>query len=241
MGAQLAGKNRNWRPQLTRWEKRVGWAFFALYIFVFPFLVGGVVRILDEHLELALTPVQSNVVYYTVILLLLIAVFWDFLRHAAVILRENLRASFFVFGMGLLAGLAGTCLVGAIPLPAPNPVLADYKEQYAQAGGAVFAIVVLLRPAVEEILFRGLLFGSLRKKSRALAYGVSAGLFALVSVWQYALVPEVGGAFHLLRFIQYLPLGLVECWVYDVSGSVYTPMVLRMALQAAFLLFALAA
>ncbi len=241
MGAQLAGKNRNWRPQLTRWEKRVGWAFFALYIFVFPFLVGGVVRILDEHLELALTPAQSNAVYYTVILLLLIAVFWDFLRHAGTILLENLRSSFFVFGMGLLAGLVGTCLAGAIPLPMPNPVLADYKEQYALSGGAVFAIVVLLRPAVEEILFRGLLFGSLRKKSRALAYGVSAGLFALVSVWQYALVPEVGGALHLLRFIQYLPLGLVECWVYDVSGSVYTPMVLRMALQAAFLLFALVA
>ncbi len=241
MGAQLAGRNKNWRPQLTRWEKRVGWAFFALYIFAFPLLVGHMVRILDERLELAFTPAQSNTVYYTVILLLLIAVFWDFLRHAVTILLDNLRPSIFVFGMGLLAGLAATCLAGAIPLPVENPVLADYKEQYALAHGATFAVVALLRPAVEEILYRGLLFGSLRKKNRALAYGVSAGLFALVSVWQYALVPDGGGALHLLRFIQYLPLGLVECWVYDVSGSVYTPMVLRMALQTAFLVFALAA
>ncbi len=240
MGAQLAGKGKSWRPQLTRWEKRVGWAFFALYIFAFPFLVGGVVRILDEHLELAFTPAQSNAVYYTVILLLLIAVFWDFLRNAAAILRDNLRPSFFVLGVGLLAGLAGTCLAGAIPLPVENPVVAGYKEQYALARGATFAIVVLLRPAVEEILYRGLLFGSLRKKSRALAYAVSAGLFALVSVWQYTLTTE-GGLSYLLLLVQYLPLGLVECWVYDVSGSVYTPMVLRMALQAAFLVFALAA
>lgn len=241
MGTQVAGKGTGWRPQLTRWEKRVGWAFFALYIFAFPFLVGHMVRILDERLELALSPAQSSAVYYTVILLLLIAVFWDFLRHAAVILRDNLRPSIFILGVGLLAGLAATCLVGLIPLPVGNPVLADYQEQYALSGGATFAVVVLLRPAVEEILYRGLLFGSLRKKNRALAYGVSAGLFALVSVWQYALVPEAGGALHLLRFIQYLPLGLAECWAYDVSGSVYTPMVLRMALQGAFLLFALAA
>ncbi len=241
MGTQLAGKSTRGRPLLTRWEKRVGWACVALYFFAFRFLVGHMVRILDERLELALTPAQSNAVYYTVILLLLIAVFWDFLRNAAAILLDNLRPSVFVFGMGLLAGLAATCLAGAIPLPVENPVLVDYKEQYALAGGAVFAIVVLLRPAVEEILFRGLLFGSLRKKSRALAYGVSAGLFALVSVWQYALVPDEGGWAYLLLAVQYLPLGLVECWVYDVSGSVYTPMVLRMALQAAFLTFALAA
>lgn len=240
MGAQLAGKNRTWRPQLTRWEKRVGWAFFALYIFAFPILMGEVLRRLDEHLELAFLPVQSSAVYYTAVLLLLIAVFWDFLRNAAVILRDNLRPSIFVFGMGLLAGLGATCLAGAIPLPVENPVLFYYKEQYAMAGGATFAVVALLRPAVEEILYRGLLFGSLRKRSRALAYGVSAGLFALSNVWQYVPTPD-GGWLYLLLAVQYLPLGLVECWVYDVSGSVYTPMVLRVALQGAFLLFALMA
>lgn len=240
MGIEMAGRPKSWRPRLTPWEKRVGWCFFALYIFAFPFLVGGVVRILDEHLDLALTPARSSAVYYTVILLLLIAVFWDFLRHALTILQENFRPSLFVFGAGLLAGLGLTCLAGAIPLPVENPVIADYKEQYALAGGATWAVAVLLRPAVEEILYRGLLFGSLCKRSRALAYAVSAGLFALGGVWQYALTME-GGAVWLLLALQYLPLGLVECWVYDVSGSVYTPMALRMALQAAFLIFALLA
>ena len=221
-------------------EKRVGWCFFALYLFAFPFLVGGVVRILDERLELAFTAAQTSAVYYAIVLLLLIAVFWDFLDNAVTILKENFRSSLFVFGAGLLAGLALTCLAGAIPLPVVNPVIADYKEQYALASGATWLVVVLLRPAVEEILYRGLVFGALCKTDRVWAYVVSTGLFALGGVWQYMAVMDEGIAYILL-LIQYLPLGLVECWVYDVSGSVYTPMILRMALQGAFLMFALIA
>lgn len=238
MEMELAGKvNQNWRPQLTRWEKRVGWCFFALYLFVFPFLVGGVLRLLDDRLALELTLAQTNTIYYAVVLLLVAAVFWDFLRHAAKILRENFRPSLFIFGVGLLAGLAGTCLMAAIPTGVENPAIQGYREQHYMAAAATWAVVVVLRPAVEEILYRGLLFGSLRKGHRALAYAVSAGLFALGSVWQHTADPELGPA-ALLLALQYLPLGLVTAWSYDVSGSVYTPMALRMALQGAFLAFA---
>lgn len=239
MGALREDRPRSWRPQLTAQERRVGWAFFTLYLFAFPFLVGGVVRILDERWELSLAPAQSNAVYYTVILLLLMAAFWDFLRHAVTILRDNLRPSAFAFGAGFFAALALTVLVGLIPLPVSNPVLVDYKEQHYLAAGATWAVVALLRPAVEEILYRGLLFGSLRKKNRALAYGVSAGLFALASVWQFAF--PFAGPGYLLLAIQYLPMGLVLCWSYDISGSVFVPMALRMTLNALFLCMALAA
>lgn len=237
MGDVTPPRQRKWRPQLTRQERRVGWAFFVLYLFALPFFVGGVVRILDERLQLLFTPAQSNMVYYTIILLLLIAAFWDFLRNAGVILKDNLRPSLFAFGAGFFAGLVLTCLAGCIPLPVTNPVSFDYKEQFALAAGPTWAVVVLLRPAVEEILYRGLLFSSLRKKNRPLAYLASAGLFALASVWQFAF--PAGGAAYLLLLLQYLPLGAVLSWSYDISGSVYVPMVLRMALQAMFLIFAL--
>lgn len=223
---------------MTGQERRVGWAFFALYLFAFPFLVGGVVRILDEGWQLLLTPAQSNAVYYTVILLLLVAVFWDFFRHGVDILRDNLRPSLFALAAALVAGLALTVLAGLIPLPVTHPVLEDYKEQFLLAPGSTVAVVVILRPAVEEILYRGLFFGSLRKRRRALAYGLSTAVFALSCVWQYAFPSgEIG---YLLLAIQYLPLGLVQCWSYDVSGSVLTPMLLRMLLSGLFLIFALA-
>lgn len=216
----------------------MGWAFFALYLFAFPFLVGGVVRILDEEWQLLLAPAQSNAVYYTVILLLLVAVFWDFLRHGVDILTDNLRPSCFALVAGLAVGLTATALLGLIPVGVENPVLVDYPEQHLLAPGSTLAVVVFLRPAVEEILYRGLFFGSLRKRNRILAYVLSSGVFALACVWQYAF--PSGQLQYLLLALQYLPLGLIQCWSYDVSGSVFTPMALRMMLNGSFFALALA-
>lgn len=230
------GSRGPWRPQLTRQERRVGLVFFALYLTAFPLLVGGVVRALDERLELLLTSVQSNAIYYTLVLLMLVAVFWDFLRNAAVILRENLRPSLLAFGAGFFAALALTCLLGLIPLPVKNPAIENYKAQLYAAPAATWAVAGLLRPVVEEILYRGLLFGALRRESRGWAYAASAGLFALSAVWQHALFS--GNPAYLLLLIQYLPLALTLCWSYDVSGSVYVPMALRVAVQTMFLIFA---
>lgn len=240
VGAVREGREKSWRPQMTEQERRVGWAFFALYLVVFPFVVGGVVGILDERLGLSLAPAQSIAIYYAVVLLLLVTVFWDFLRHAAIILRENLRPSLFILAVTLLAGLMGTVLAGLVPLPVENQVLTDYKEQFMLTPGSTVAVAVLLRPLVEEILYRGLLFGSMRKRySRAVAYGVSAAVFALACVWQN-MIPS-GSPAYLLLAIQYLPLGICQCWCYDVSGSVLTPMALRVILNGWFLGLALLA
>ena len=165
------------------------------------------------------------------------AVFWDFLRHALTILQDNLRPSLFAFGAGFFAALVLTCLAGLIPLPAANPEIETYKLYLFAAPAATWAVAGFLKPVVDEILYRGLLFGTLRKESRVWAYVLSAGLFALSAVWQHAL----GNPACILLLIQYLPLGLVLCWSYDVSGSVFVPMAIRVAAQTLFLIFAAAA
>ncbi|MEG2138841.1 MAG: CPBP family intramembrane glutamic endopeptidase, partial [Oscillospiraceae bacterium] len=99
-------------------------------------------------------------------------------------------------GTGLVGAALGSVLVSLIPLPMALPLLTDYPQQYAISPGATVAIVVLLQPLVDEILFRGLLFGSLRKYSRLLAYVVSTLAFALCSVWQF--VPLYGFSYLLL-------------------------------------------
>lgn len=245
MGAVKPRRQRPWRPQLTVQEQRVGWVFLALYILVFPFLMGVLLDLMEQNWELGFTVAQANAVYFTIILLLLMAAFWDFLRHSMTTLADNFMPSIFAFGAGFFVALAATCLVGSFPFPVSNPVLApmadpmSYKGQYAIAPGATLAVVALLQPAVEEILYRGLLFGSLRKRNRVLAYCVSVGLFALGAVWRHAISTALeGGWLYLLLAAEYLPVGLVECWSYDISGSVMTPIALRMALQAVFLILA---
>lgn len=228
-----------WRPQLTVEEQRVGWVFFGLYLFVFPFLVGLVTRFLDEHLELGFTAAQSSAVYYAAMLLLLAAVFWNFLKNAFRILRDNTRRNVFALAAGAVGGLVLTVLVSLIPLPVENPVIGDYRAQFFLSPGYTTAVVMFLRPMAEEILFRGLLFGSLRKKNRAVAYAVSVGLYALMAAWQFA-VPD-GGPLYLLLALRYLPMAAAATWAYDVGGSVFTPMALRVILNGLFLVFALIA
>lgn len=228
-----------WRPQLTVEEQRVGWVFFALYLFVFPFLVGLVTRFLEEHLELGVPAAQSSAIYYAAVLLLLVAVFWDFLKNAFRILSDNTRRNLFALVVGFLGGMLFTVLLSLIPLPVENPVIGDYRGQFLLAPGFTTAVVMFLRPMTEEILYRGLLFGSLRKKNRPLAYAVSIGLSALAAVWQFA-VPD-GGALYLLLALRYIPLAAAATWAYDIGGSVLTPMALRVILNGLFLVFALIA
>lgn len=225
----------SWRPQLTRQEKRLGWVFFGLYLLVFPVVMGWIWRLLDNVLDIYFTAeAVSSAVYYAIALLILVAAFWEFLRHAVRLFGQRVPENLF----GVLTGLGGclvlTTLVGLIPLPVVNPVFIDYKGQFLLAPGHTVAVVVFLRPAVEEILYRGLLFGSLRGKNRPLAYAVSSLLFAVGSVWQYAF--PAGGAAYLLLALQYLPMGLAYCWSYDNGGSVFAPIILRVIVQGLGLL-----
>jgi membrane protease YdiL (CAAX protease family) len=69
---------------------------------------------------------------------------------------------------------------------------------------AVFGLAVLIGPVVEEVLFRGVVFGSIRQKNRILAYVVSMVLFSVYHIWQYC--GGLRGPHALHYAIQYLPV-----------------------------------
>ncbi len=93
----------------------------------------------------------------------------------------------------------------------------------------MFAISVLLAPVVEETLFRGVVFGSLRRKNAFLGYLVSSLLFSIYHLWSYLLAD-----FHpslLWYLLQYLPAGLVLGWTYDYSKTLFAPIFLHMMIN----------
>lgn len=224
-----------WQQSLSGHEKRSGFVLFGLYLFVFPFMMSAFVRVLDEHLDLWLTPAEANTIYYAIVLTLLVAVLWDFLTHSVSELFRSAGFGVLVLCVALAAATALTCLTSLLPLPVENPALADYQSQFA-ASPAFVVFMVLLRSAVEELLYRGLLFSSLRPKSRPLAYLLSTLLFALGSVWQYA---ALGGWGSLLLAVEYLPMGLCLSWAMDMTESVLIPLLARCGMSVLFLAFAL--
>ena len=83
---------------------------------------------------------------------------------------------------------------------------------------------------MEEVLFRGLVFGNLKNKSRTVAYVVSCLLFALLHVWQFAVVRQ--DITYFLLMVQYLVPGLVLAWAYDHTGTLWSSILLHAAANA---------
>ena len=104
------------------------------------------------------------------------------------------------------------------------------SAQIDDAPRVTMLIVIFLAPFVEEVLFRGLVFGNLRRKSAAVGYLVSCLLFALLHVWQFAVVNR--DITYFLLMLQYLVPGLVLAWVYDRTGTLWTSIGLHAAANA---------
>ena len=88
---------------------------------------------------------------------------------------------------------------------------------------------VLLVPLAEECMHRGAVFGGLYRKNRLFAYIISTILFALVHIDGY--FGMVDGVLLLLNFLQYIPAGIVLAAAYDISGSIFAPIFIHMAVN----------
>ena len=229
------GRRRPWRPQITRAELHRGWVFFALYVFLFPWLMGWVQRSYQGEFPVA----EANAVYYLIIAVLTFLVFWSFLRHGFHLLLDWLPENLFAFVTGLAGGVLLHLLAGLIPLPVQNPNLLSYPEQYAFAPASTLLILLILMPLVEEPLFRGLLFSTARGYSRVLGYALSVGVYALYCAAQFVYAYGALDLRYLLLAIQYVPMALALTWCYDRGGSIWSAIALHAVFNGLTLLSAL--
>lgn len=220
--------SQKWRPQMTDSERKRGWVFFGLYLLVFPWLMGWLQKVFTDGEPMV---AEANVLYYALLFTLSLLVFWSFLRHAFSLLIDWLPENFFAILTGLAGYLVTAVAVYFIPLPVPDLIPLDYGQQFLLAPGPTVVVAVLLMPLVEEVLFRGLMFGSLRRYSRSIAYAVTIPLYALALVWQYCFHPTGLDLRYLLLAVRYLPMSAALAWCYDNGGSVWGAVLLHMAIN----------
>lgn len=79
--------------------------------------------------------------------------------------------------------------------------------------------VVLLAPITEEILYRGLIFAGLYRRSKWAAYLVSALVFSTVHVVGY--VGQYNFSQLLLCLLQYVPASICLGWTYARTGNLF--------------------
>lgn len=215
-------------------EKIAGTVLFVIYLAVLPFAAGPLFRLMGGLLGVTISQGLQNILYYYILFAVTVIVFHGFLMRTSRSFADNLGGACKYIAVGLVALYGLNELAYRLTrLLAPTQTnLNDttISAQIEDAPHMTLLIVVFLAPFVEEVLFRGLVFGNLRRKSAAVGYIVSCLLFALLHVWQFAVVNR--DVTYFLLMLQYLVPGLVLSWVYDRTGTLWTSIGLHAAANA---------
>lgn len=230
----MSGKNLPFRYTMTKNEKILGWAYLPVHIFLLPLIFNIYVYQGGSGNE-----VQVNAAYYGIGLIYVLLFMRRYLRAEFDTLLDNkllsavsVVTSYFIYTVLAYGALfLLSILLGDIENPNNEAV-----ENLVTGGrNAMFGVVVIMAPVLEEVLFRGVVFSSLRKKSRVLAYAVSAALFSLYHIWSYTVA--YGDITMLLYGIQYIPPAVALAWCYERSGSIWPCIIFHMCVNGAGLIY----
>ena len=219
---------------MTYGEQIAGVVFLVIYLLVLPFVTTPLFNLAERLLDTTISGAMRNILYYYILFAVTLIIFHGFLARTSRRLLDNLGLACKSAAVGLV-GLYGLNelvyrLTNLIFTNRTNLNDTTISAQIDDAPHMTLLIVIFLAPFVEEVLFRGLVFGNLKSKSRALAYAVSCLLFALLHVWQFAVVKQ--DVTYFLLMIQYLVPGLVLAWAYDHSGTLWSSIALHAAANA---------
>ena len=211
-------------PYMTSGEKIAGTILFAVYLVVLPFVTDPLFRFVGRLLDTTISATVQSVIYYYVLFAVTLIVFHKFVARTSRNFADNLGVACRNMLLGLIALYGLNELVyrlsSLVISNRTNLNDTTISAQIQDAPRVTLLIIVFLAPFIEEVLFRGLVFGNLKRKSRVVAYLVSCLLFALLHVWQFAVVQQ--DITYFLLMVQYLVPGAVLAWAYESSGTLWT-------------------
>ena len=219
---------------MTATEQVAGVVFFVIYLLVLPFATSPLFRLAERMLATDLSPAVQNTIYYYILFAVTVVIFHGFLGRTT----RHLFDRGTLVGKTILTGIVAHYGLNELVYRVANLLISGrtnlndstISAQIDDAPRSTLLIVIFLAPFVEEMLFRGLVFGNLKNKSRVVGYAVSCTLFALLHVWQFAVNHQ--DVTYFLVMVQYLVPGLVLAWAYEHSGTLWTAIGIHAAVNA---------
>lgn len=209
---------------MTRRETALGWCYLLFSMFALPF-------ILVFFPSLSVTEV--NLIYFFLNFLSVILVFhrflWVSVKKAARTPWQCLRFAVYGFGLYyLLSLLLSRCILLIDPdfFNVNDASLLDMTREHTTL---MILATVFLVPVYEEVMYRGLFFLGLHKKSRLLAYGVSMLVFSSIHVMGYIGIYDP--LTLTLCFTQYLPAGFALAWAYEKADTIAAPILIHITIN----------
>lgn len=209
----------------------LGWIYLPVHVFLLPLLLGVLAAVWPGAADAGPDALlgRINLIYYLVGIVFVLLVFFPVLRRDFDTLADRPGRSLFSIISGALADYALSFAVAPLLLLLLGSDIANPNNEAVISldSGEMRAISFFLAPIVEEALFRGVLFGAVRRRSRLWAYVLSIAAFSLYHVWQYALSDPA----LLVYALQYIPVSLALAWTYERSESLWCPIFLHMLIN----------
>ena len=210
---------------MKKYEKALGWVFLFMTPLVLPMLIVSLCDLLPVQPDSA----QLNAIVFAVDFLLTVLIFHRFLWKNGLQALSRPGKTFLWMGIGFAVYQAGNSLI-YILMHLLAPDFSNANDQSIQAllqehYWLLAPCIVILVPITEETLYRGLVFGSIRKHCRWLAYVVSASAFSALHVISY--IGTLSPLHLVLSFLQYLPGGIALALAYDMSESLWSSILIH--------------
>lgn len=214
---------------MTRTERILGFCYLPVQILLLPIVLVQGNLILGSPLSAA----QLNFALFALDFICITVIFrrflWQSLRQALSAPWQLLRYA----GAGLLLYWIGSIAVNyfifSVYPDFSNVNDASISELTQQNYTLMSVGTVLLVPVTEESLYRGLVFGSIYKRSRIAGYAVSTLIFAALHVVGY--IGYFDPVHLLLCFLQYIPAGLCLAWAYVKADTIWAPILMHIAIN----------
>lgn len=214
--------------RMTKGELIFALCYFPVHILILPFLIDRMITCGQ------LNETNGNLAYYAIGFLVLVAAEIRFLRRDYDTLCDSLLKNIFQVFLCYLTMMAmNFCISGLLSMA--EYLLRDgtaegnlnnsaIMEMANTEYGKMAAIGIFLAPFSEELMFRGALFGTLRRKNRIIAYAVSMLAFSVYHVWAYAMMDPV----YWIYVLEYLPASFALCLCYERTDTIWAPIAMHM-------------
>ena len=221
-------KSRSIGPELTKAERIAGWIYLPFYLLLMEVcLYYG-----TSFLGIELTDTQYSGVWFALNLIATLLIFHKFLLRSFRAIRfwRLLQA----IGLGAVFYYGGNFIMSTVYALLDLQVISFNDETIDQLAQSSFWLVtvcsVVVAPIVEETLARGLIFGTIRRHSRVVAYLLSTLFFCAIHVVAY--IPSQGLIPVLLAASLYLPAGFTLAWAYERANTIWAPIMLHILINS---------
>ena len=209
-------------------EKVLGIIYIPIHAALLPLLLGIAFAIFGVELPMP----HQLLVCFTLSFILVLLIMFRFLRASFSDMIDDFWRAVQAVILGYVfyrAMVWAAVLLMERIMTSVNPNTEVIVSEVASNFRVMVVVTAVLAPIIEEALFRGALYGTIRQKSRIAAYIVSTILFCAFHLWDHLLIDFSWDT--LLMMIQYIPPSIALAWCYERGGTIWAPILLHAGLN----------